>query len=222
MDHLAKSSKDSYRGLVYDDPGFEQYFRTVTPIDVIELMQLGARSQNREHVHGIARLRAIPWFFAWTQSRFFLPSWYGVGTALESAIAEFGLEALQEMYAGWPFFQAILDDVERTLAKADLTIARHYDGLTRGATPQYFHKIEREHQRSMQHLLAIKQQEALLDEYPALQKSIRLRNPYVDPISLLQVDLLRQWRQGGRESESLKEALMASVNGIAEALQNTG
>ncbi len=222
MDHLAKSSKDTYRGLVYDDPGFEQYFRTVTPIDVIELMQLGARSQNREHVHGIARLRAIPWFFAWIQSRFFLPSWYGVGAALESAIAKFGLEALQEMYAGWPFFQAILDDVERTLAKADLSIARHYDGLTRGATPQYFHMIEGEHQRSMQHLLAIKQQEALLDDYPALQKSIRLRNPYVDPISLLQVDLLRQWRQGGRESESLKEALMASVNGIAEALQNTG
>lgn len=222
MDHLASSSEAAYRGLVYDDPGFEQYFRTVTPIDVIELMQLGARSQHREHEHGIARLRAIPWFFAWTQSRFFLPSWYGVGTALESAAAEFGLDTLKQMYAGWPFFRSILDDVERILAKADLTIARHYDGLTRNATPQYFEMIEQEHQRSMQHMLAIKEQESLLDDYPALQKSIRLRNPYVDPISLLQVDLLRQWRQGGRESESLKDALMASVNGIAEALQNTG
>lgn len=212
----------TYRGLVYDDPGFEQYFRTVTPIDVIELMQLGFRRRPRDENSGIARLRAIPFFFAWTQSRFFLPFWYGVGTGLASAIDKFGLDQVRQMYQQWSFFQTLIDDVEMGLSKADLSIARHYDGLSRGTTPQYFEMISLEYQRCMQHLLEIKEVEALLDSNPALQRSIRLRNPYVDPISLLQVDLLSQWRRGGRESESLKEALMASVNGIAEALQNTG
>jgi phosphoenolpyruvate carboxylase len=108
------------------------------------------------------------------------------------------------------------------LSKTDLSIARHYDGLSHNATPQYFQLIDQEYQRSVEYLLEIKEEKALLDSNPALQRSIRLRNPYVDPISLLQVDLLSQWRQGGRESEALKDALMASVNGIAEALQNTG
>jgi phosphoenolpyruvate carboxylase len=222
MDHLSEVSQRTYRELVHDDPEFEQYFRTVTPIDVIELMQLGSRSNVRDQASGIARIRAIPFFFAWTQSRFFLPSWYGVGSALTSAIDTFGLEAIRQMYDHWPFFEALLDDVEMGLSKSDLTIARHYDGLGGNATPRYFEIIESEYHVAVQHVLAIKQQAALLDSSPALQRSIRLRNPYVDPINLLQVDLLRQWRQGGRESDALKEALMASVNGIAEALQNTG
>jgi len=222
MDHLAEVSMQAYRGLVYDDPGFEQYFRSVTPIDVIELMQLGARSRPRDEDSGISRLRAIPFFFAWTQSRFFLPFWYGVGTGLASALDKFGLEQLRQMYQQWPFFHALLDDVEMGLSKTDLSIARHYDGLSHNATPQYFQLIDQEYQRSVEYLLEIKEEKALLDSNPALQRSIRLRNPYVDPISLLQVDLLSQWRQGGRESEALKDALMASVNGIAEALQNTG
>jgi phosphoenolpyruvate carboxylase len=222
MDHLSQVSEQTYRSLVHDDPGFEQYFRTVTPIDVIELMQLGSRGNVRGQGSGISRLRAIPFFFAWTQARFFLPYWYGVGTALDSAIEKFGLDTLRQLYDQWPFFQAMIDDVEMGLSKSDLAMARHYDGLGGDSTPQYFEIIQGEYSRSVESLLAVKEQDALLDSNPSLQRSIRLRNPYVDPINLLQVDLLRQWRQGGRESDALKEALMASVNGIAEALQNTG
>jgi len=222
MDEIAQSSRQAYRNMVYDDAGFEQYFRTVTPIDVIERMQLGARPAPRRGGNGIEDVRAIPWVFAWTQARFFLPGWFGIGQGLGDAIQNHGLQTVREMYQHWPFLQALVDDVEIILAKTDLNIASHYDNLTKGATPQYFENINAEYQRALGTVLQIKQIDQLLDNSMALQRSIRLRNPYVDPISLLQVDLLRQWRQGGRESDSLLDALMASINGVAEALQNTG
>jgi phosphoenolpyruvate carboxylase len=222
MDEIAQSSRQAYRTMVFDDAGFEQYFRTVTPIDVIERMQLGARPGPRRGGNGIEDVRAIPWVFAWTQARFFLPGWFGIGQGLGDAIQNHGLQTVREMYQHWPFLQALVDDVEIILAKTDLNIASHYDNLTKGATPQYFENINQEYRRALDTVLQIKQIDQLLDNSMALQRSIRLRNPYVDPISLLQVDLLRQWRQGGRESDSLLDALMASINGVAEALQNTG
>jgi len=189
---------------------------------VIERMPIGSRPAARRPGSGIEQLRAIPWVFAWTQSRHVLPGWYGVGTALESAVRHHGEGVIAEMLRDWPFLKALVDDVEMVLAKADLGIAARYAGLAGALEQTYFPGIRAEFERTVEWVLRLKGTAALLDEDPALQRSIRLRNPYVDPMSLLQVELLPGWRAAGRPDDDRFEALLATVRGIAHGLQNTG
>jgi phosphoenolpyruvate carboxylase len=222
MDEIAASSHAAYRALVFDDPRFVEYFRLVTPIDVIERMPIGSRPPARRAGSGIEQLRAIPWVFAWTQSRHVLPGWYGLGTALERTVDRHGEALVAEMLRDWPFLKALVDDVEMVLAKADMGIAARYARLAGPLEPSYFPRIRAEFERTAAWVLRLKGTAALLDDDPALQRSIRLRNPYVDPMSLLQVELLSRWRAAGRPDDDLLEALLATVRGIAQGLQNTG
>jgi len=219
---LAQASRNAYRALVYDNPDFISYFREATPIDVIERLQIASRPPTRRSNTGIENLRAIPWVFAWTQSRHLLPGWYGLGRGLEVAVEHHGESMLQEMARSWPFFRAMLDDAEMVLAKADMAIAAHYADLVPRGGRAFFPQIRTEFDRTVDLVLRLKGATALLDDDPVLQRSIRLRNPYVDPMSLLQVDLLSRWRASGRTDPELFQALLASVNGIADGLQNTG
>jgi len=221
-DTLSEAARGTYRGLVYEDPRFTAYFRSGTPIDVIERMAIGSRPPSRRSGAGVEDLRAIPWVFSWTQCRAMTPGWYGLGTGLEVARREHGLEALREAASEWPFLDALLADVEMVLAKADIEIAALYRPLAPAESRGVFEEIRAEFERTARSLLEIRGGEALLDSDPTLQRSIRLRNPYVDPMNILQVDLLRRWREEGRPDGPLLEALLATVNGIARGLQNTG
>src|SRR5690606_208419 len=163
-----------------------------------------------------------PWVFAWSQNRCGLTAWYGAGTALEQAIAQHGLDAIAAMGSEWPFFATLLDDLEMVLAKSDLAVFERYS-LLAGPLPARFHGgIVAEFERTRRAVLAIKGNQALLAGDRRLALSIRQRNPYVDPISLLQVQLLQRWRQDGCRDEAVFHALAATVNGIAAGVQNTG
>jgi phosphoenolpyruvate carboxylase len=218
---LSQVSRAHYRALVHEDPGFPDYFRAATPIDVIERLQIGSRPSRRRD-GGIDNLRAIPWVFSWAQNRSGLTGWYGVGTALRHGIDTHGLDVLQAMARDWPFFKAMLDDVEMVLAKSDLDIFERYSRLAGDDHARFFPGIAAEFDRAQDALLRIKDRDALLADDYRLRLSIRLRNPYVDPISLLQVELLRRWRAAGRDEGDLQRALFATVNGIAAGIQNTG
>jgi phosphoenolpyruvate carboxylase len=218
---LADASRAHYRALVHADPRFPDYFRAATPIDVIERLRIGSRPSRRRD-GGIANLRAIPGVFAWAQNRSGLTGWYGVGTALAQGIERHGREAMAAMARDWPFFAAMVDDVEMLLAKSDMAIFERYSRLA-GPLHDAFHPgIAAEFARTRDAILALKGRDALLADDYRLRLSIRLRNPYVDPISLLQVSLLRRWREGDRADEALLRALVTTVNGIAAGIQNTG
>jgi phosphoenolpyruvate carboxylase len=221
MRTIADASRARYRGLVFERPEFLQYFRDVTPIDVIERMQIGGRVAHREG-EGIEGLRSVPWVFAWTQSRHVLPGWFGVGTGLDAAAREHGAAYLARAWAGWPFLVNLLDDVELDLVRADLEIASHYDGLAEGDVSSTVEEIRREHALTTRWVTWIKGEVDLLDSRPQMQRSTILRAPYLDPVHLMQVDLLRRWRAGGRNDAALLDALLASVTGITLGLQATG
>ena len=224
---LARDSRAHYRALVHDDTLFPAYFRAATPIDVIERLRIGSRPSKRAGTGDIGSLRAIPWVFAWSQNRAGLTAWYGVGTALERALASHGRDTLAEMARDWPFFGTLVDDMEMVLAKSDPGIFERYSllakALPEGDLHARFHPgIAAEFERARKGVLAIKDEAELLNGDQRLQQSIRLRNPYVDPISLLQVELLARWRAAGRPDDDLLNALVATVNGIAAGVQNTG
>ncbi len=221
MGQLSASSRRTYRAFV-DHPHFVDYFRTATPIDVIERMTLGSRPSSRRSMRGVQDLRAIPWVFAWTQCRSILPGWYGLGSALEHGVQTFGEAAMVEMAHDWSFFSNTLDDVEMVLAKCDLDIAEAFSRLSGPLHEEMFGLIRDEFARTRRWLLRLKGSAALLQDAPRLAASIRLRNPYIDPMSLLQVDLLQRWRDGDRADEELLQALVACVNGVSQGLQNTG
>ncbi len=222
MNTLAETSKQVYCQLVYEHPQFIDYFRHATPIDVIERMGIGSRPASRRSGLGVENLRAIPWVFSWAQCRIGLPAAYGMGTALSVAKDMFGIDTLKAMSGGWLFFGSMLSDVEMALAKSDLDIGRHYSELAPEPSRLIYDLVATELRLTRSMILSIKEQENLLDGEPTLQRSIRLRNPYVDPMSLLQVDLLRRWRTENRQDEDLLEALLVTVNGIARGIQNTG
>ncbi len=221
MGALSVISRTTYRAFV-DHPHFVDYFRSATPIDVIEQMTLSSRPASRRSMHGVQDLRAIPWVFAWTQCRSILPGWYGLGSALEQGVREFGEAAMAEMAKDWPFFSNMLDDVEMVLAKCDLDIAEAFSRLSGPRHEEMFGLVRSEFERTRRELLQLKGHRDLLQDAPRLAASIRLRNPYVDPMSLLQVDLLQRWRASDRDDVGLLQALVACVNGVAQGLQNTG
>ncbi len=222
MKVVAAESRSAYRKLVYETPPFYDYFRAATPIDLIERMRIGSRPASRRSRGGVEDLRAIPWVFAWTQSRFILPGWYGVGSGLKAAAAQFDDGAFREMFSEWYFMRALTADVEMVLAKADLGIAEVYSQLAGRLHEEFFPVVRAEFELTRDLILDYSDHHELLEGDITLQRTIILRNPYVDPMSLMQVDLLRRWRETGREDEGLFEALLASVNGIAQGLQNTG
>jgi phosphoenolpyruvate carboxylase len=221
MDVLAAASREAYRAFV-THPDFVAWFRAATPIDVIERMAMGSRPTSRRGMHGVEDLRAIPWVFSWTQMRAVMPGWFGLGTALERGSAEFGDRAMAEMAREWPFLSTLLDDVEMVLAKADLGIAEAFSRLAGGLHEKFFPALQAEFERTRTRILGLKGRGELLAGDRRLALSIRLRNPYIDPMSLLQLDLLGRWRAGGRADESLLRALVACVNGVSQGLQNTG
>jgi phosphoenolpyruvate carboxylase len=218
---LADASREAYRALAYN-PEFFEYFRAVTPIDVIERMQIGSRSIHREENRGIDGLLPVPWVFAWTQTRHMIPGWYGAGTGLRVALEKYGLARMRDAYKNWFFLRNLLDDVETMLARADLDIAEQYQVLAPEPLRHYFTNIRAEYGAAREHILAIKDSANLLDTDPTSQRSIQLRNPYVDPMNLMQVDLLQRWRASDRGDRDLFDALLASIAGIAQGLQSTG
>jgi phosphoenolpyruvate carboxylase len=222
MDVIAEESRREYRKLVYETPGFYDYFRLATPIDLIERMRIGSRPSSRRSQQGIEDLRAIPWVFAWTQSRCMLPGWYGIGSGLARAAERFDNEAFREMFAEWYFMRALTADAEMVLAKADLEIGRLYSELAGELHDEFFPLIEAEHNLTRDLILEYSDHNLLLEGDVTLQRAIMLRNPYVDPMSLMQVDLLSRWRDSDHQDKDLLDALLASVNGIAQGLQNTG
>ena len=222
MQDAALASRARYRELVHDDPEFPELFRGMTPIDVIERLRIGSRPGKRRQMRGVQDLRAIPWVFAWTQARVILPGWFGVGTGLEHAVSRHGLETLRDMARGWPFFDTFLADVEMVLAKADLGIAARYAELAGAAGERLFPGIVEEFERTRTLVLDLRETSSLLERDPTLRRSILLRNPYVDPMSFLQVDRLRRWREGDRADRGLERLLIETVRGIARGLRNTG
>ncbi len=222
MDVIAESSQQRYKSLVYDPPQFYEYFRSATPVDCIERMQLESVPDLQIGGGNIDDLRRVPWDFSWTQSRHMLPGWYGFGTGVTQAIKQFGLPTVRQMSEGWYFFRALLYDIETVLAKSDLNIANRYSVLAGDLHEEFFPSMRTEFNLSVEQILLIKKQQVLLQNQDSLRRSIRLRNPYIDPMSLLQVDLLQRWREGGRQNEELFNALIASVNGIARGLQDFG
>jgi phosphoenolpyruvate carboxylase len=228
MEDLARESCAFYQQLIWGTPEFITYFRQATPIDLIEYLHIGSRPSRRNAGGDIRDLRAIPWVFSLTQSRHLISTWYGVGHSLEqfAAAAPGGLDRLRGLYQSWPFFASILDNAEMSLAKTDLAIARRYSLLVEDARvrDKIFGLIESEYERSVRMILAINRRGGVLENQPVLAQSIRLRNPFVDPLNYLQIDLLRKWRKarGHRQREQLRQALALTVNGIAFGMKSTG
>jgi phosphoenolpyruvate carboxylase len=228
MEELSATAREAYRSLVYEDEDFLPFFSEASPIGELGSLNMGSRPARREQNPEVESLRAIPWVFAWTQNRFLLPSWYGSGTALGSFAREDSkLETLREMYRGWPFFRTLLDFMQMTLAKSDLRIAYSYTSLVsdEGVRERMWARISEEHAACVDALLLVTGSENLLDDTPVLQRSIRLRNPYVDPLSYVQVSLLRRLRdlpEDSPEREGVLKTLLLTVSGISSGLLNTG
>jgi phosphoenolpyruvate carboxylase len=220
---MATASVSAYRDLVYGDPGFVRFFEEATPLSEIARLQIGSRPVRRHQSRHIEDLRAIPWVFAWTQSRFVLPGWFGLGVGLDHGRQEFGLELLQEMERDWPFFAATVGNAEMALAKSDLDIAAHYAALVTDpdVRQRIWDRIRDEHERTTREILLLTGQQRLLDREPVLRRSIDRRNPYVDPLSFVQVELLRRLRAGDAGDATLR-AILRTVNGIASGLKSTG
>ena len=225
MDVMAAAARETYHDLVERTPGFLEYWRAATPIEELSRLRLGSRPAVRR-AGGLTRsaVRAIPWVFSWMQSRFNLPGWYGLGTALARADAG----RLREMYAGWPFFRAILDNAEMSLLKADMGIAALYSELvpSRALATAVFTRIGSEFVRTRESILRATGHAELMDGDPVIQRSVHLRNPYVDPLNYLQVEMLRRLRsladQDGDEATGYREIVVVTINGIAAGLRNTG
>jgi phosphoenolpyruvate carboxylase len=223
LEKMARGSSKAYRKLVFGDPAFASFFHAVTPIEEISRLQLGSRPAKRRSGQRIEDLRAIPWVFSWTQARILLPAWFGLGTALQAAREEVGIALLRDMDAEWPFFAAMLSNAEMACAKADLDIARRYAALCEDddARERIWPTIEQEFERTCRELLLVTGGERLLDREPMLQRSVERREPYVDPLSFVQLELLRRLRSG-ETGEELARASFLAINGIAGGMRNTG
>jgi phosphoenolpyruvate carboxylase len=220
MTTLSRDAFGAYRGLVYRTDGFRTFFRQMTPLLEIATLKIGSRPASRTPSDRIEDLRAIPWVFSWAQARVMLPGWYGAGQALEG-FPDRGL--LKEMALSWPFFQTTLDNMEMVLAKSDMQIARRYLTLVEdpALAAGIFGRIESAWQATHDCLLEITGQSRLLEKHPALDASIRLRLPYIEPLNVLQVELLRRHR-GGETTPQVQEGIQLSINAVATALRNSG
>ena len=224
FDELSASSYAFYREHILGDPEVLQYFEEATPMDELEHARIGSRPSRRGGKRALADMRAIPWVFGWMQSRHLVPAWFGVGHAFALYIGQpGGLKLLQDMLAEFPLFFDMLRNVEMALAKSDFGIARQYASLVKdaGVRDRVYNMLLSEFEKTKQTLLAITGQKELLEKNQVLARSIRLRNPYVDPMSLIQIDLLRR-KRAGDSSDAINRALAATINGISAGLRNTG
>jgi phosphoenolpyruvate carboxylase len=236
LNNIAAHAYSRYREIVYEDSRFMDYFAEATPVREITLMNIGSRPAKRVESDRLEDLRAIPWVFGWMQSRHVIPGWLGAGTGIRVFLDAEGnarkkkkqrLALLKTMYNQWPPFRALLDNIQMIMAKADLGIARHYAGLVKpvelGET--VFHELKLEFELTQEMILLVTGQKAILDQNPTLQRSIQLRNPYVDPMSYIQIEILHRLRAAGVDEgdrKALEEVAFLSINGIAAGLRNTG
>ena len=228
---LSTASMAAYRALVYDTPGFTEYFFSATPIREIAELNIGSRPASRKPSQRIEDLRAIPWGFSWGQCRLTLPGWYGFGSAIEQFLDQGGspdkrkdaLALLKKMYRQWPFFRTLLSNMDMVLAKSDLALASRYAELVGNAKlrKEVFATIEGEWHRTAQALTLITGERQRLAGNAALQRSIRHRFPYIDPLHHLQVELVRRYR-AGQTDQRVQTGIHISINGIAAGLRNTG
>jgi phosphoenolpyruvate carboxylase len=223
VEQMAATSEAMYRRLVHEDPDFVDFFLAATPVEEVSRLRLGSRPARRQQAGGIDQLRAIPWVFAWTQSRIVLPAWLGLGTALREARERHGVETLRAMSSEWPFFAALIANAEMGCSKADPGIARRYVALWDDvdARDRIWGVLDSELELTRAELVAIRGGSRLLDTEPVLQASIDRRNPYVDPLSFIQIELLRRRRRGD-PGEQLTRLSLLVINGIASGLRNTG
>jgi phosphoenolpyruvate carboxylase len=225
LEEMSETAFAFYRERVVENPDILTYFEEATPVRELEHARIGSRPARRSQASGLNDLRAIPWVFGWMQSRHVLPGWFGVGYALEQFTRgeEKRESLLRTMIQKFTFFSDLIGNVEIGMAKADLGIARCYAALVKdtGVRERVFQMIREEFERTRRMILRLTGQAELLSTNQVLARSIRLRNPYVDPMSLIQVALLKRKREG-EESEALNYALAATINGIAAGLRNTG
>jgi phosphoenolpyruvate carboxylase len=222
LDELAGVAERRYRAFVHEEPPFVDFFRAFTPVDELTLLEIGSRPSRRpESTDFLGSLRAIPWVFAWTQNRTILPAWFGCGAAVGALVDAGEVDALRRLYARLPFFRSLVDTLEMTLAKSSLEIAAQYVELVPAELEpeRLYTEISSEHERTVDAVLEILETRTLLERQPVLRRSIQLRNPYVDPMNAIQVELLRRFRGGDDEA---RLPLMRSIAGIAAALRNTG
>jgi phosphoenolpyruvate carboxylase len=230
MHKLAEAGEETYRHLVYGIPSFLDYFYEATPVNEIGLLNIGSRPAHRKKSDRTLRsIRAIPWVFGWAQSRHTLPAWYGIGTALEKWCRDHPrrLDQLRTMYRQWPFFRALLSNTQMALFKADMGIAQEYAGLCtdRRLAAEVYDLIRREYERTVEYTLKVMDASQLIEDNPVLALSLSRRNPYLDPLSHIQVMLLRRYRSAKRDEEARStwlDPLLRSINAIAAGIRNTG
>ena len=225
MDAMSATAFQMYRGLVYETPGFIDFWQAATPLDEIKRLHIGSRPAARGTSTAVNKIRAIPWVFSWMQSRFNLPGWFGFGSAL---LAISDIEVLRDMYSGWLLFKTMIDNTEMSLIKADMDIASLYVDLVsdREMGSRFFGLIHDEYKRTREAVLSISRHVNLLDAEPVTQMAVQLRNPYVDPLNYIQVEMLRRLRAlpdaESDEAQSIREVITITINGIAAGLRNTG
>lgn len=219
LSRLSQASMSAYRALVYETDGFVDYFRAATPIAEIADLKIGSRPASRTASTAIEDLRAIPWVFSWSQSRVMLPGWFGFGSAVQGV----DIDELREMHRDWPFFRTLIQNMEMVMAKADMTIARRYTGLVpdKALADRVFSAIRAEWDRTEAAVLSITEQEALLGGQPELDRLIRLRMPYVEPLNHVQIELIRR-RRAGDDDPRVREGILLALNGVAAGLRNSG
>jgi phosphoenolpyruvate carboxylase len=226
MDELSAEALRAYRSLVYETAGFETYFWESTVISEIAALNVGSRPASRKKSTSIEDLRAIPWVLSWAQCRVMLPGWYGFGSAVRRFIDAHpasGLKMLSEMHREWPFFTTLLSNMDMVLAKSDIAIASRYAALVKDVAlrESIFERIRAEHQSTIDALMMITGQKELQETNPLLQRSIRHRFPYIDPLNHVQVELLQRFREG-HQDQGTRVGLHLSINGIAAGLRNSG
>jgi phosphoenolpyruvate carboxylase len=235
MEEISATAFQTYRRTVRETPGFYDYFVSATPVEELQYLRIGSRPTKRKKgSRSLDDLRAIPWVFGWMQSRHILPGWLAVGTAIENFIGQkkgTKLGVLREMYRDWPFFRSMISNIEMALAKTDFQIARQYaERLTEPELGRRIFKLlEDEYERACRAVILVTDEKRLLEKQPVLQRSITVRNPYVDPMSYLQVELLARLRErrakpdaNSAENDKLLYAILLTINGIAAGMRNTG
>ena len=225
MDQMSETAHRLYRGLVYENPRFIEFWQTATPLDEIKRLHIGSRPAARGKSSEVTKIRAIPWVFSWMQSRFNLPGWFGLGSAITSVKDD---ALLRDMYQDWALFKTMLNNAEMSLLKADMGIAALYVDLVpdKELGNEMFRAIRAEYDRTRDAVLAISSHANLLDEEPVTQHAVQLRNPYVDPLNYIQVEMLRRIRAlpdaESEEAQAIREVISVTINGIAAGLRNTG
>ena len=226
MEEISKHSLKKYQSLVFADKDFLTYFTQATPLNEIAALNIGSRPMSRKGSQRFEDLRAIPWVFAWTQSRQMIPAWYAAGTGLQAFVgkSDENLQLLQNMYQSWPFFQSTINNLQMALLKADLATAKEYINLVEDQTiaDRIFNDISDEYKKTREVLLQITGNEQLLDHAPSIQESVDRRNPYVDPLNFLQVGLIQKMRDADDQDEELLTEVLLTISGVAAGLVNTG